>query len=148
MTEYEQKVAAFREKHKGGAMIAPPEVAPAEKPRTRRGRPSKVESKAGNLVHDSEVLRTAAALLNMNPHKDAGKFGVSRQTLAKWLRGDTPAPRAAFVLLLDEVLKAVEAGTANINAAAEARLNKAIDERIAAALKIMEHLNQRKGVQK
>ena len=111
------------------------------KPR-RRGRPAKVEEKRRNRPHDAEVFRAATALLNMTATGSACRFNVSRQTLAKWMRGETSAPRAAYVFLLDEVLKAVENGTANINAAAEARLNKAIDERIAAALKIMERMNR------
>lgn len=125
----------------------PPRPEPGETVKPRRGRPPKVEAKRETRPHDAEVLRAAAALLNMTANKDAHKFGVTRQTLVKWMRGETSAPRAAYVLLLDEVLKAIEAGTVNVNAAAEARLNKAIDERIAAALKIMEHLNQTKGDQ-
>lgn len=109
--------------------------------KNRRGRPAKVEQKRQTRPHDAEVFRTAAALLGMTATKDAPKFNVSRQTLAKWMRGETSAPRDAYVLLLDEVLNAVQNGTANINAAAEARLKKAIDERIAAALKIMQRMN-------
>lgn len=124
---------------KGVSQIAPPG------PR-RRGRPAKVEQKRQTRPKDAEVFRAAAALLNMTATKDAPKFGVSRQTLAKWMRGETSAPRSAYVFLLDEVIRAVEAGTANINAAAEARLNKAIDERIAAALKIMQKMNRKQGV--
>ena len=129
--------------------VKPAKPEPGETVKGRRGRPSKAEAEPREETrpHDAEVLRAAAALLNMTANKDAHRFGVTRQTLTKWMRGETSAPRAAYVLLLDEVLKAIEAGTANINAAAEARLNRAIDERIAAALKIMEHLNKAKGEQ-
>lgn len=111
----------------------------------RKGRPAKVDQKRQTRPKDAEVFRAAAALLNMTATHDAPKFGVSRQTLSKWMQGVTSAPRSAYVMLLDEVIRAVEAGTANINAVAEARLNKAIDERIAAALKVIEKMNK-KGV--
>lgn len=117
-----------------------------DRPAPRRiGRPAKVDQKRQTRPKDAEVFRAAAALLNMTATHDAPKFGVSRQTLSKWMKGETSAPRSAYVMLLDEVIRAVEAGTANINAVAEARLNKAIDERIAAALKVIEKMNK-KGV--
>ena len=144
MTEREQKIAAFQAKMAERNQQKAPEPIPEQKPvlaAHRRGRPAKVDQKRQTRPHDAEVFRTAAAMLNMTATHDADKFGVSRQTLSKWMKGETSAPRSAYVLLLDEVLKAVANGTANINAAAEARLTKAIDERIAAALKIMQRIN-------
>jgi hypothetical protein len=45
------------------------------------------------------------------------------------------------------VIEAAANGTGNINAAAEARLTKAIDERIAAALEIMARMKQNGGTE-
>lgn len=115
------------------------------KPR-RRGRPAgKVEAKRGTRGRDAQILRAAAAMLNLTPSRDCTRFGVTRQTLTKWMRGETSAPREVYVLLLDMVIEAAANGTGNINAAAEARLTKAIDERIAAALEIMARMKQNGG---
>jgi len=111
------------------------------KPR-HRGRPAKAEERQHTrqtMQKDAEVFRAAAALLNMTANKDAHRFGVTRQTLSKWIKGETPAPRSAFVLLLDEVLKANSADPAP---AADEKLNRVIDERIAAALKFIEQTRQ------
>jgi hypothetical protein len=96
----------------------------------RRGRPAKVEQKRQTRPHDAEVLRAAAAMLNLTATHDAGKFGVSRQTFSKWLKGETSAPRSVYVMLLDDVIKAAGGGTANVAAAVEAGL---IGERQSAA---------------
>ena len=92
---------------------------------------NKVKAKRQTRSHDADVFRIAAALLNLTPARDCTRFNVTRQTLTAWMRGETSAPRAAYVMLLDEVLQAIEAGTANIPAARDARY-----ERIAAALKL------------
>ena len=111
----------------------------------RRGRPAgKVEAKRETREKDAQILRAAFAMLNLTPTHDCETFNVTRQTLAKWLRGETSAPREAYVYLLDKVIEAAAAGTANLNAAAEARLNKAIDERIASALQIIAAMNRNK----
>lgn len=105
-----------------------------ETPRPKRVY-DKVDKKAKTRPHDAEVFRTAAALLGWTATKDAHRFKVTRQTFSKWANAETSAPREAYVFLLDEVLKAVQDGTANINAATEARLKRVLDERIAAAFR-------------
>jgi hypothetical protein len=92
---------------------------------------SKVKAKRETRPHDADVFRIAAAMLNLTPSKDNKMFGVTRQTLTAWMRGETSAPRAAYVLLLDELLKAIEAGTINAPAAEQAKY-----ERITAALEM------------
>ena len=91
----------------------------------------KVKAKRQTRPHDADVFRIAAALLNLTPANDCTRFNVTRQTLAAWIHGDTSAPRSAYVLLLDEVLKAIDAGTVNLAAARDAKY-----ERIAPALKL------------
>ena len=109
-----------------------------QKPKSRRGRPlGKVEAKRGTRAKDAQILRAAVAMLGMTATHDCNRFNVTRQTFSKWLRGETSAPRDVYVALLDMVIEAAANGTGNLTAAAEARLEKAIDERIAAALKIM-----------
>ena len=116
---------------------------PEPKAKPKRGRPTgKVEAKRETRAKDAQILRAAFALLNLTPSKDCGTFDVTRQTLAKWLRGETSAPREVYVYLLDKTIEAAANGTANLNAAAEARLNKAIDERIAAALEIIANMKK------
>lgn len=116
------------------------------KPQTRhRGRPAKAEERQQTQQtkqKDAEVFKAAAEWLNLTATHDADKFGVSRQTLSKWMKGETPAPRSAFVLLLDEVLKANNADQAPAPTAVDEKLNRVIDERIAAALKFMERTKQ------
>jgi DNA-binding transcriptional regulator YiaG len=111
-----------------------------QKPQTRhRGRPAKAEERQQTEQtkrKDAEVFKAAAEWLNLTATHDAEKFGVSRQTLSKWMKGETAAPRSAFVLLLDEVLKANN--IAPSPSPLGAKLNRVIDERIAAALKLME----------
>lgn len=146
MTEREKKIAAFQAKmaERNRQTTPEPEPDPTPAPAAhRRGRPAKVDQKRQTRPHDAEVFRAAAAMLNMTATHDADKFGVTRQTLSKWMKGETSAPRTAYVLLLDELTRAIETGTVNVNAAAEARLNKAIDERIAEALKIMRRINEK-----
>ena len=114
-----------------------------EKPKAKRGRPAgKVDAKRETRANDARIFRAAAALLNLTPSKDCSLFGCTRQTLAKWMRGETSAPREAYVFLLDKVIEAAANGTANLNAAAEARLERAIDERIASALEILAKMNK------
>ena len=106
--------------------------ASAQEPRKAR-RPSKRAQMLKSRPKDAEIFRAAAALLNMTATKDAPKFGVSRQTLAKWMRGETSAPRSAYVLLLDELTHAVKDGTADFNA-------------VASALRIMQKMNRKGGI--
>ena len=100
--------------------------------------PNKVKARRETRPHDAEVFRTAAALLNLIPARDCTRFNVTRQTLTAWMRGETSAPRSAYVLLLDEVLKAIEAGTANLAAARDAKY-----ERIAPALTLTRKENEK-----
>ena len=106
------------------------------KNKPRRGRPPKADEMQ-NSAHDTEIFKAAADMLHMTAAHDADKFGVTRQTLAKWMRGETPAPRSAYVQMLAEVLKVMQADVYKAIADREAeaaKLNKAIDERVNALL--------------
>lgn len=134
MTEREKQIAAFQAKMAERQRQAARPAAPAPEPRKMDApapRKSKVREKEQTRPHDAEVLRTAAAMLNLTATHDAGKFGVSRQTFSKWLKGETSAPRSVYVMLLADVIKAAGNGTANVAAAVEAGL---IGERLSAAV--------------
>ena len=113
-----------------------------EKPTPHRGRPAgKVEAKRETREKDAQILRAAFALLELTPTKDCQSFNVTRQTLAKWLRGETSAPREAYVYLLDKVIEAATKGTGNtaaVKTIAEAAAKRAaeatINERLQAIL--------------
>ena len=113
-----------------------------EKPTPRRGRPAgKVEAKRETREKDAQILRAAFALLELTPTKDCQSFNVTRQTLAKWLRGETSAPREAYVYLLDKVIEAATKGTGNTaavktiaEAAAQRAAEATINERLQAIL--------------
>lgn len=119
---------------------------PEQKTTPRRGRPPKAEEKQ-NSAHDTEIFRAAAEMLHMTAARDAEKFGVTRQTLTKWLKGETPAPRSAYVQMLAEVLKVMKSDVVKAIEAREteaAKLNKAIDERVNAMLaaKMLDQVRQ------
>ena len=113
-----------------------------EKPTPHRGRPAgKVEAKRETREKDAQILKAAFALLELTPTKDCQSFNVTRQTLAKWLRGETSAPREAYVYLLDKVIEAATKGTGNtaaVKTIAEAAAKRAaeatINERLQAIL--------------
>lgn len=111
-----------------------------KKPRKKRLL-GKVAAKQGTRAKDAQVLRIAVALLDLTPSTDCTLFGVTRQTFSKWLRGETSAPREVYVNLLDRTLEAAAHGKANYAAAEQARQEKVVDQRIAAALKTMAKLN-------
>ena len=101
------------------------------KDKPRRGRPPKADEMQ-NTAHDTEIFKAAADMLHIKA-AHADKFGVTRQTLAKWLKGETPAPRSAYVQMLEEVLKVMKADVCKAIADREAQaeeLNKAITERV------------------
>jgi len=77
--------------------------------------------------HDAKVFSAAAAMLNMTATGSAKTFKVTRQTLAKWMQGETSAPREAYILLLERVMDAAAKGKANY-AAAEIAKQKAADQ--------------------
>ena len=86
-------------------------------------------------------------MLHMTAARDAEKFGVTRQTLTKWLKGETPAPCSAYVQMLAEVLKVMKSDVVKAIEAREteaAKLNKAIDERVNAMLaaKMLDQVRQ------
>ena len=95
------------------------------KPRRREKPAGKVEAKRETRDNDSRVLKIALAMLNLTPSRDNKMFGVTRQTLAKWMRGETSAPREAYVSLLEKVMEAAAQGKANYAAAERAKIEAA-----------------------
>lgn len=151
-------------------MLAMRNTAPAPAPvKTAEHAPkptnSKVWQKEQSRPKDAAVFRAAAAILKMTATKDAHRFNVSRQTLSKWMNGETSAPRSAYVLLLDEVVrlfnkkiaKRTDPAAPKKKRATAARIKRhavevepeeptiELEEHIADALKIMERMKT-KGV--
>jgi hypothetical protein len=129
MTEYEKQRETCRAKLEEMRQNHHAQPAGQEHPARR----SKKTERELTRPHDAEVFRAAAAMLNMTATHDAPKFGVTRQTFSKWMRGKTSAPRAVYVELLEMVINAAGNGTANIAAAVKSR----IGERLSAANGIM-----------
>ena len=107
-------------------------------PQPKRGRPAgKVEAKRETREKDARILAAALAFLGLTPTKDCGTFNVTRQTLSKWAKGETSAPREVYVYLLDKVLEAAQRGTGNpaaLKSIAEAAAQSVLNERLSALL--------------
>ena len=101
----------------------------------------KVEAKRETREKDAQILRAAFDLLKLTPSKDCQHFNVTRQTITNWLRGETSAPREAYVYLLEKVIEAATSGTGNTaavktiaEAAAQRAAEATINERLQAIL--------------
>lgn len=83
---------------------------------------------------ETAIFQSAAALLHITPTAYAPIFGVTRQTVAKWMRGETRPKPHAFVILTRELVR--EARSAE-------ELEKRMadqDERLAAAKRQAEEI--------
>lgn len=83
---------------------------------------------------ETAIFQSAAALLHMTPTAYAPLFGVTRQTVSKWMRGETRPKPYAFVILTRELVR--EARSAE-------ELEKRMadqDERLTAAIRQAEEI--------
>jgi len=102
----------------------------------RTGRPFK-EDEQETLAHDAGVFRDAVEMLGMTVTHDAERFGVSRQALTKWMRGETPAPRSAYIKMLEATLERMKANTIKMIAErreTEAKIEAIIERKVAARI--------------
>ena len=51
--------------------------------------------------HETEVFTAAIDRLNIQTIDAPRIFGVTRQTLSNWIRGNTKVPKSAFITLLE-----------------------------------------------
>ena len=103
------------------------------------------------------IFREACQVLGLTPSADAEKFGVTRQTFSRWMRGESIPKPEAFVLLVQMLTAGMKQAAAHSSLAAaldatkavsarldeqiaavelERKNNKAMNERIQAALKV------------
>ena len=82
------------------------------------------------------IFRDACQVLSLTPTGDAEKFGVTRQTFSRWMRGESVPKPEAFVLLVQMLTAGMKQAAAHSSLAAALDATKAVsarlDEQIAA----------------
>lgn len=99
-----------------------PERKPRGRKMTRRNQPR------ARIPGETALFQAAAAILKLTPCKSNELFGVTRQTMSKWMKG-TSAPRLTAFVTLTRLLVEREQSVEVM----EKRIN-AHEERLAAAL--------------
>ena len=82
------------------------------------------------------IFREACQVLGLTPSADAEKFGVTRQTFSRWMRGESIPKPEAFVLLVQMLTAGMKhaAESSNLAAALDdaGKISARLDEQIAA----------------
>lgn len=74
-----------------------------KQPRAKKTAKAKQTAEA---IDETAIFQDAVAMLHITPTAHAPMFGVARQTLAKWMRGETKPKPKAFVILTRELVRA------------------------------------------
>lgn len=100
-------------------------------------RPGKKEIKAAALEREARIFRETCERLGVSVTRDAGpRFGVTRQTLSRWINGETNPPRDALFVLLE---------MSNAEAAKRREALETMRERINAGLAAAADLTDRRN---
>lgn len=100
-------------------------------------RPGKKEIKSAAKEREARIFREACERLGVSVTRDAGpRFGVTRQTLSRWINGETNAPREAIFVLLE---------MSNAEAAKRREALETMRERINAGLAAAADLTDRRN---
>ena len=130
---------------------ATPETAPAER-RPRGRRMTRTNAPHPKKPSETAIFQDAADILKITPKSEADIFGVTRQTVSKWMRGITPPKPGTFVILTKMLIehdRDVDVMEKRINEH-EQRLSAALHqaEEIRAQLKEIKHDVFAKGADK